>query len=237
MRAGFLVLGAARRSCPPLHPEFLSLLRQRKKPKKGGPALRSPLAFGKGFPCLRPRQGSGRNSLHSLRSFRSNSLPGPVHEARCARTPALAANPAAQRGKHQTAKPGYPLAFCSQPLEVRYSAVGCWGAAPFAPPALAPRQGRAPQARHPSSSARLFDRSEQRERREFLAGPCLGVRAGNPQPQAGGERIRGLNFCLLLVQAKRRCGCRGAQPLRALSKSAQLLIQPRTSPCPNTTHL
>ncbi len=129
--------------------------------------------------------------------------------------------PQTRRRRGAAAKPSYPLAVCSQPLEVRYSAVGCWGAAPFAPPALAPRQGRVPQARHPSSSARLFDRSEQRERREFLAGPWLGVRAGNPQPQAGGERIRGLNFCLLLVQAKRRCGCGGAQPLRALGKGTR----------------
>ena len=218
MRAGFLVLGAARRSCPPLHPEFLSLLRQRKKPKKSGPALRSPLAFGKGFPGLRPRQGSGRNSLRSLRSLRSNSLPGSVHEARCARTPALAANPAAQRGNPKQPNPA--IRSLSAVSRLRFG-IGCWGSAPFAPPALAPRQGRVPQARHPSSSARLFDRSEQRERREFLAGPWLGVRAGNPQPQAGGERIRGLNFCLLLVQAKRRCGCGGAQPLRALGKGTR----------------
>ena len=118
-----------------------------------------------------------------------------------------------------------------------HSRSGCWGSAPFAPPALAPRQGRAPKARHPSSSARLSDRSEQGERREFLAGPCFGSRDGYSLAKPRSERIRGLNFCLLLVQAKRRCGCRGAQPLRALSKSAHLLIQPRTSPCPNTTHL
>jgi hypothetical protein len=190
----------------------------KKVSKEARPAMRSPLAFGKGFPGLRPKQGSGRSSLRSLRSLRSNSLPGPVHEARCARTPALAANPAAQRGKHQAAKPSYPLADCTLPLEVRYSAFGCWGAAPFAPPALAPRQGRAPQARHPSSSGRLFDRSERSERREFLPGPCLGARDGNPQPQVGGERIRGLIFWFLLDQAKRNSAA-GTKSRRAASKT------------------
>jgi hypothetical protein len=138
--------------------------------------------------------------------------------------------PQTRRRRGAAAEPSYQLDVCSQQLEVRLlgSAVGfgCWGSAPFAPPALAPRQGRAPQARHPSSSARLFDRSEQSERREFLAGPCLGVRAGYSLAQPRSERIRGLNFCLLLVQAKRRCGCRGAQPLRALGKRAQPLRAP-----------
>ena len=124
-----------------------------------------------------------------------------------------------RRGANPNSQQPNP-AICSRPAQRRLRS-GCLGSAPFAPPALAPRQGRAPQARHPSSSARLFDRSERSERRECLAGPCLGVRAGNPQPQAGGERIRGLNFCLLLVQAKSGCGCRGAQPLRAPPKAIQ----------------
>ena len=129
--------------------------------------------------------------------------------------------PQTRRRKGAAAKPSYRLAVCSEPLEVRYLAVSCWGSAPFAPPALAPRQGRAPQARHPSSSARLFDRSERSECREFLAGPCLGARDGYSLATPRSERIRGLNFCLLLVQAKRRCGCRGAQPLRALGKGTR----------------
>ena len=201
-----MICGGARRGYPPLHPEFLSLLRQRKKPKKGGPALRSPPACGWGCPCLRPRQGSGRNSLRSLRSLRSNSLPGSVIDARLRAHPCLGRKPGGAEGQIQLS------ARCLQSA-ARSSAVGfgCWGSAPFAPPALAPRQGRVPQARHPSSSARLFDRNERSECREFLAGPCLGVRAGNPQPQAGGERIRGLIFWFLLDQAKRNSSA-GTRP-------------------------
>jgi hypothetical protein len=147
-------------------------------------------------------QGRGRAETPCIRSAHSGQTVCPGQFTR----PALRAPlpwPQTRRRRGAAAKPSYPLAVCTPPLEVRYSAVGCSGVAPFAPQALAPRQGRAPQARHPSSSARLFDRSEQRERREFLAGPCLGARAGYSLATPRSERIRGLIFWFLLDQAKR----------------------------------
>ncbi len=50
------------------------------------------------------------------------------------------------KAKLPTANPSYPLAACSQPLEVRYSAVGfgCSGSAPFAHFWVKPKVGRLP---------------------------------------------------------------------------------------------
>ena len=188
----------------------------KKVSKEARPALRSPLAFGKGFPGLRPKQGSGRNSLRSLRSLRSNSLPGPVHEARLRAHPCHGRKPGGAEGQTQNSQT--QLSARCLHTTTRGPAVGCWGSAPFAPPALAPRQGRAPQARHPSSSARLFDRSERSECREFLAGPCLGVRAGYSLATPRSERIRGLIFWFLLDQAKRNSAA-GTKSRRAASKT------------------
>ena len=212
--------GAARRVSP-RQASFFWL--DPKETKRSSPHCARPSPSARGSRVC--DQGRGRAETPCIRFAHSGQTvcPGQFTKRAHARTPALAANPAAQRGSSQTQL----SARCLQSA-ARSSAVGfgCLGSAPFAPPALAPRQGRAPQARHPSSSARLFDRSEQSERREFLAGPCLGVRAGYSLAQPRSERIRGLNFCLLLVQAKRRCGCRGAQPLRALGKRAQPLRAP-----------
>ena len=178
---------------------FLCSVKERNQ-RKAGPHCARPSPSARGSRVC--GQGRGRAETPCVRCahFGQTVCPGQLTR-RASRAPLPW--PQTRRRRGAAANPSYPLAACSQPLEVRYSAVGCSGVAPFAPPALAPRQGRAPQARHPSSSARLFDRSERSERREFLAGPCLGVRAGNPQPQAGGERIRGLIFWFLLDQAKR----------------------------------
>ena len=171
--------------------------------------MRSPLAFGKGFPSLAPRQGPARNSLRSP-AVRSGQTVWPSWRggAPAARALALAPEPAAQKGRtpnSQTQQPKF------ERLTAESELIAGFGCCPSAPPGLRPRRGCARERASCSDPGRLFDRSEQRERREFLPDPCLGRKPWNPLPKARGERSAGLIFWFLLDQAKRNSPA-GARP-------------------------
>ena len=177
------------------------------------------------------------NSLHSLRSFRSNNRDESDHEARAARapTPALRCSSppkspppgSARREAHGSLSPlQTPLPFqqrrvragCGAPLR-RRGAQGSW-----------PRAQRASR----TDSSRLFERSERSERSEFGDGPRDRAPQGSrcAAPTASVKR-RGLPACGFAradrcLQSSRSPSASGreqsSQPARDASSAAR---------CPN----
>jgi hypothetical protein len=207
---GGLICGGARRVSPR---QASSFWLDPKGTKRSSPHCARPSPSARGSRVCGQGRGRAETPCAHFVRFGQTVCPGQFTR-RAARAPQPWPQTRRRRGASPNSQQPNP-AIRSLPAH-RHSksgclAVGCWGSAPFAPPALAPRQGRVPQARHPSSSARLSDRSERSERREFLAGPCLGARAGYSLAEPRSERIRGLIFWFLLDQAKRNSPA-GARP-------------------------
>jgi hypothetical protein len=198
----------------PLHPTPFSLLRQRKGGKRKAGLLRSParpaakrvpcvpapaaLSFGRHKPStgrfesgLSARQGGhAQNSLRSLRSLRSNKLRESDHDVRLRRTAPLSALlGGADGGQQPTAEPR--AVDCRQRADVRYSAVR--SPTPSAPPrSTASRpacRGHATPLTRPACLSRVSGANAASSGRGRLAST-----AGNPSPQARGERSAGPPF-------------------------------------------
>jgi hypothetical protein len=130
-----------------------------------------------------------RNSLHSLRSCRSNSLGGSEDEARAARAPTalLRSSPPQKSPPPGTAHRAAPAGpFDDECLGAAGKAVGgCAPAATYAALRNAGLVAARVSAHRSSDSSRLSERSERSERSEFRDGPRDRVPQGTLREAKG----------------------------------------------------
>ncbi len=200
MKLGLFV--RARRGFTPA-PDLLSLLRQRKKAKKGDPdacavRLRRPVPCGArnpgrgpklaAFASLTPLRQSGRVSSRSALSRAALGF--------CAPRLGIGGTPNSQQ-------PNSP--------DFNQRAVSwLFGLLPLCAAEKRSLAGQRAQHAFPSDSAQLSERSERSERSEFWAGPAKRASQGTPWRSQGAAH-RGLTFWFLLGQAKRNSPA-GARP-------------------------
>jgi hypothetical protein len=184
---------------PCTRPPFLCSAKE-----KGGKERRAccarPLACPSGFPAASASgfpgrfecstRGHAQNSLRSLRSLRSDKLRESDHDVRLRRTAPLSALlGGADGGQQPTAEPR--AVDCRQRADVRYSAVR--SPTPSAPPrSTASRpacRGHATPLTRPACLSRVSEANAASSGRGRLAST-----AGNPSPQARGERSAGPPF-------------------------------------------
>jgi hypothetical protein len=172
-------------------PTPFSLLRQRKGGKRKAGLLRSPARpAAKRVPCGARQGGHAQNSLRSLRSLRSDKLRESDHDVRLRRTAPLSALlGGADGGQQPTAEPR--AVDGRQRADVRYSAVR--SPTPSAPPRST--ASRPACRRHASLLTRPACLSRVSEANAASSGRGrLASTAGNPSPQARGERSAGPPF-------------------------------------------
>ena len=163
-------------------------------------------------------KGRGRAETPCVRAahFGQTVCPGQFTWRANARTPAFATNPAAQRGRLQQPNPAIgplPAVSCLR-FGTRLLGLAARGS-PLCAAEQHSEPARVPKARHPSSSASLFERSEpQANGSEFWPGLVCEQHREPRSRRRRGERSAGLTFCPLLGQAK------SGSPARAKSGRA-----------------
>jgi hypothetical protein len=204
-----------------LHPEFLLSWQKEPKPR---PRLQRPF----GVPCAARKPRPDSNSLHSLRSLRSNSESESEVVAGLRPRLVLLCCSALQDG----ATPKQPAANSRETARWwKSGAVGCWYSAASAictPPKRTATRGLAKQASTTSPDS-LFERSEQSERSEFESAPgCEHCR----EPRRGGVSWR--SAFPPFWQDKRGSGCRGEAPCGLSLQHATQAHAHQTQPNRNT---
>ncbi len=174
--------------------QSLSLLRQRKEPKKGDPTGRVP-SLRCGQAAMLAPGAVLRNSLRSLRSLRSDNRSKPDHQAHASCGACVRPRPCASRHGQRGVEPQH-----GPSLRLRRGACGV---------------ARAPQdARASWSGARgLFERRERSERSAFHRAPRKRCGAGLPRSEAQGSQTWG-RFLLppFLVRTRKGGALPGAHP-------------------------
>ncbi len=189
-----LVLSVQPAGASPLHPTPFSLRRQRKGGKRKAGLLRSPARpAAKRVPCGARQGGHAQNSLRSPSALSAQTgCASQITMCACGARPPCLRSSAAQAAINSQQPTAEPLAVeGSQRVDVRYSAVR--SPTPSAPPRST--ASRPACRRHASLLARPACLSRVSGANAASSGRGrLASTAGNPSPQARGERSAGPPF-------------------------------------------